>query len=38
MKRPRFPDGQVIAILAEQEAGIAVAELCRKPAVSSPRF
>lgn len=34
MKRNRFSEEQVIAILKEHEAGIAVAELCRKHGVS----
>ena len=38
MKRSRFTEEQIIAILKEQEAGVAVAELCRKHGVSSPTF
>ena len=38
MKRSRFTVEQIIAILREQEAGVAVAELCRKHGVSSPTF
>jgi transposase-like protein len=34
MKRSRFSEEQIIAILKEHEAGIAVAELCRKHGVS----
>jgi putative transposase len=34
MKRTRFSQEQIIAILKEHEAGIAVAELCRKHGVS----
>ncbi|VTZ26881.1 Insertion element ISR1 uncharacterized 10 kDa protein A3 [Methylocella tundrae] len=34
MKRNRFSEEQIIAILKEHEAGIAVAELCRKHGVS----
>ena len=38
MKRSRFTEEQIIAILREQETGVAVAELCRKHAVSPPTF
>ncbi len=34
MKRSRFSEEQIIAILKEQEAGISVADLCRKHGVS----
>lgn len=34
MKRIRFSEEQIIAILKEHEAGIPVAELCRKHGVS----
>lgn len=34
MKRSRFSDEQIIGILKEQEAGVPVAELCRKHGVS----
>lgn len=33
MKRSRFTEGQIIGILKEQEAGISVADLCRKHGV-----
>ena|SRR5690554_1836239 len=35
MKRTRFTEEQIIAILKEQEAGVPVADLCRKHGVSS---
>jgi putative transposase len=34
MKRKRFSEEQTIGILKEHEAGIAVADLCRKNGVS----
>jgi len=34
MKRTRFSEEQIIAILKEHEAGVPVAELCRKHGVS----
>ena len=38
MKRSRFTEEQVIGILKEHEAGIPVAELCRKHGLSSATF
>jgi putative transposase len=38
MKRSRFSEEQIIAILREQEAGIATAEVCRKHGVSTATF
>ena len=35
MKRSRFTEEQIIAILKEQEAGVPVADLCRKHGVSN---
>lgn len=34
MKRSRFSEEQIIAILKEQESGVSVADLCRKHDVS----
>ena len=34
MKRSRFSEEQIIAILKEQEAGVSVTDLCRKHGVS----
>ena len=38
MKRNRFTEEQIIGILKEHEAGISVADLCRKHGVSDGRF
>lgn len=35
MKRSRFSEEQIIAILKEREAGVPVAELCRKHGIST---
>ena len=35
MKRTRFTEEQIIAILKEQEVGVPVADLCRKHGVSN---
>ena len=38
MKKSRFSEKQIIAILKEQEAGVTVAELCRKQGRSDASF
>ena len=38
MKRSRFSEGQIIAILKEQEAGMATADVCRRHGISSATF
>src|ERR1700757_2119376 len=38
MKRSRFTEEQIIAVLQEQEAGVPTAEVCRKYGVSSATF
>jgi len=38
MKRKRYTEEQIIAILREAEAGVAVADLCRKHGMSDASF
>ena len=38
MRRSRFPEEQIIAILAEQERGMKTAELCRKHGIRQNTF
>jgi len=38
MKKARFTEEQIIAILRQQEAGAATADVCRQHGISSPTF
>ena len=38
MKKSRFNETQIVAILQEADAGLKVAELCRKHGISLPTF
>lgn len=38
MKKTRYTEGQIIGILKEAEAGIAVIELCRKYGISDQTY
>mgnify|MGYP001433906092 FL=1 len=38
MKRNRFTESQIVAVLKEGEAGMPVAELCRKHGVSNATY
>jgi len=38
MKKSRFSEEQIIAVLKEHQAGIAVADICRKPGISDATF
>ena len=38
MKRSRFTEEQIIAILKSQEGGVATADVCREHGISSATF
>ena len=38
MKRSKFTEEQIIAILREQEAGAKTAEVCRRHGISGKRY
>ena len=38
IKRPRFTDEPIIGVLKEHEAGVKIADLCRKHGISSATF
>ena len=38
MKKSRFNDGQILAILKQSENGVAVADLCREHGMSNARY
>jgi len=38
MRKSRFAEEKIIAVLAEQERGMATAEVCRKHGISSATF
>jgi transposase-like protein len=37
-RKSKFPESQIVAILKEGEAGVPVAEACRKHGISSPTY
>jgi putative transposase len=38
MRKSRFTEAQILAILGEGEAGLPVAEVCRKHGISTPTY
>jgi len=38
MRKSKFSESQILAILKEGEAGMPVAEVCRKHGISAPTF
>lgn len=38
MRKSRFTEAQILAILGEGEAGLPVVEVCRKHGISSPTY
>jgi len=38
MKKSRFTDGQILAVLKQAESGVAVPELCREHGISTATF
>jgi len=38
MKKSRFTDGQILAVLKQAEGGVAVPELCREHGISAATF
>jgi putative transposase len=38
MRKSKFSESQIVAILKENEAGVAVVEVCRKHGISAPTF
>ena len=38
MRKSKFSESQIVAILKEGEAGLPVAEVCRKHGISAPTY
>lgn len=38
MKKSKFTESQIVAILAQQEQGMKVADICRERGISQPTF